>query len=373
MAAQYTSNDPVRWLEKIYVEENCFPLDYTREILQRLPDLPVEVIPEKTLPLLTQLPYARQLNSGKRHLLLSRNRGKFFKSCPATREYICCGYHVLNIGMNCPMDCVYCILQAYMNNPWLSFYVNIDDLYHELDEILTANPDNFYRIGTGEFTDSMALDNLTHLSSRLVHYMGDKNNAVLELKTKTAIIDNLADLDHQGRTILSWSLNSPEIMAKEEIRTASLEERLKAASQGAQWGYRLAFHFDPIIYYPDWKTGYRETIERLFSRIDPGKIVWISMGALRFLPSLKQIADDRFPKSIFFSEEFVPGLDGKSRYFRALRTEMYGYIYSQLQRFTDARTCIYLCMESEEIWREVFGFSPEDKGGLNAMLDSACS
>jgi spore photoproduct lyase len=138
------------------------------------------------------------------------------------------------------MDCVYCILQAYLNNPYLSFFVNIEDLLDELTEAFAYNPQHFWRIGTGEFTDSLALDRLTGLSRILIDFMRDKSSAVLELKTKTAVIENLAGLDHGGRTIVAWSLNSPAIVAKEEIRTASLEQRLAAAAKCASWGYKLA-------------------------------------------------------------------------------------------------------------------------------------
>jgi spore photoproduct lyase len=101
------------------------------------------------------------------------------------------------------------------------------------------------------------------------------------------------------------------------------------------------------------------------------QIVWISMGCLRYLPSLKKIAGQRFPNSRFFQEEFIEGLDGKARYFRSLRVEMYQYLYKQLQQYAAPKTCIYLCMENNEIWQEVFGFIPEDRGGLPAMLDKA--
>ncbi len=37
----------------------------------------------------------------------------------------------------------------------------------------------------------------------------------------------------------------------------------------------------------------------------------------------------------------------------------------------DPATCVYFCMESDEIWNDVFGFTPEEKGGLPAMLDRA--
>jgi spore photoproduct lyase len=39
----------------------------------------------------------------------------------------------------------------------------------------------------------------------------------------------------------------------------------------------------------------------------------------------------------------------------------------------DPNLCVYLCMEGEDIWRDVFGFSPEERGGLAAMLDGAVS
>ena len=40
-------------------------------------------------------------------------------------------------------------------------------------------------------------------------------------------------------------------------------------------------------------------------------------------------------------------------------------------RAVDPGLCVYLCMEGEDIWRDVFGYSPEEKGGLPAMLDDA--
>jgi len=51
--------------------------------------------------------------------------------------------------------------------------------------------------------------------------------------------------------------------------------------------------------------------------------------------------------------------------------EMYKYIYEELKKRAAAHTCIYLCMESDEIWQEVLGFTPAERGGLARMLDKA--
>ena len=64
-------------------------------------------------------------------------------------------------------------------------------------------------------------------------------------------------------------------------------------------------------------------------------------------------------------------MDGKSRYFRSLREELYREIYQELKKRAAPSTCIYLCMESDEIWHSVFGFTPAEKGGLPKMLDNA--
>ena len=363
--------DPRRYIKMIHVETESLDHPVTREILARAENIPVKVVSGDKFNIPALGSYPRNLTGGKQNLLLSKNRGRFFKPCPGTKEYICCDYQVLNIGMNCPMDCVYCILQAYLNNPYLSFFVNLEDLLAELTEAFNQDPSHFWRIGTGEFTDSLALDSLTGLSRVLVEFMRDKKSAVLELKTKTAVIENLEGLAHGGRTVVAWSLNTPTVVAKEEFRTASLEQRLAAAARCASWGYKLAFHFDPIIFHADWQQGYAETIERIFATVPKENIVWISMGCLRYLPALKKIAGIRFPNSSFFHEEFIEGLDGKSRYFRSLRVEMYKHLYDRLRHNIDPNTCIYLCMENNEIWQEVFGFIPEERGGLPKMLDDA--
>ncbi len=367
--------DPSRYLQKICIEESLVDLSYTKEIVARA-GLPWQVVADRSSPNDLDRDYISGLSQGKKELFLCANRGHFFKPCPGTREYQCCDYQVLGCGAGCPIDCVYCILQAYLNAPWILHFVNIDKMFAELEaglDLQGAGAGKFFRIGTGEFTDSLALDRITALSTKLVPFFNDKKNAVLELKTKSAVIENLQHLEHKGRTVVAWSLNSPMVMKSEEIRSATLDERLAAAAQCAEWGYQLAFHFDPIIDYPGWQEGYKETISRLYSTVPAEAIAWISLGALRYIPQLKEIGIRRFPHSRIYYHEFIDGLDGKSRYFRKNRVKLYRYIYDELHKRAARRTCIYFCMESDEIWQEVMGFTPSEKGGLPLMLDRSVS
>ena len=361
--------DPSIYLDQIFVEKSCSSHPYTAEIVERA-GLPVELVEPHEFPELVSGQYPGNLGIGKKKLLLCRNSGAFLKDCPGTREYRCCDYRIINVGLGCPMDCVYCILQAYLNTPFLSFFINIDEMFTELSQKIDRYEGDIMRIGTGEFTDSMALDRITGLSRHLVKFFATQNKAVLELKTKSANIANLKHLEHNNRTIVAWSLNAQNIVATEEIRAATIDQRLEAAAQVVGWGYKCAFHFDPIIAFPGWQDGYRQVIYRLFEVVPAESIKWISLGGFRYLPALKSISTARCGHSNIFFHEFIEGLDGKQRYFRPFRVQLYKEIYRELKGFADVGTCIYFCMESDEIWQDVMGFVPSDRGGVGAMLDN---
>jgi spore photoproduct lyase len=97
-------------------------------------------------------------------------------------------------------------------------------------------------------------------------------------------------------------------------------------------------------------------------------VVWISLGGFRYPPKLKVIAEDRFPKSKVFLGELFPGRDGKFRYLKEIRVEMYRKITGWL-REVDPNLFIYLCMESKEVWERVFGWAPLSSRHLSQLFE----
>ncbi len=309
------------------------------------------------------------IGAAKSMLLLTRNNGAFLKPCPGTRHYSCCDYRILHIGSFCTLDCAYCILQAYFRPPILQLFLNVDDLRVELDALFQTR--RVSRIGTGEFTDSLIWDAWTDLSGILVPTFATQDHCVLELKTKTATVSRLASLRHRRRTIVSWSLNTESVIRRQERRTASLDARLKAAKQCQDWGYPLAFHFDPMVIYDGCGDAYETVVRRLFRAVDPANVVWISLGTFRFMPDLKAILERRFPDSdITCAGEFITGLDNKLRYFKPQRIALYRRVAHAIRERAPNVT-VYFCMEDDEVWRRAVGFVPADRGGLPAMLDDA--
>jgi len=208
---------------------------------------------------------------------------------------------------------------------------------------------------------------MTHFSTTMVPFFSDKENGIFELKTKTDEVSNLLDLDHGGKTVVSWSVNPEKVAKEEELNASTLVERLEAARKCQQKGYPIGLHFDPLIHYPEWKRDYRGVIEKVFERIDGKGIIWVSLGGFRFPPSLKPIIRNRFPASKILCAELFPGNDGKFRYLKSVRVEMYREIVHRLRDY-EPSLFIYLCMESQEVWEKVFGWSPKDNEALDDLF-----
>jgi spore photoproduct lyase len=88
------------------------------------------------------------------------------------------------------------------------------------------------------------------------------------------------------------------------------------------------------------------------------------------MPSLKPIIHKRFPESKIIYGEFITGLDGKMRYFKPLRINLFQKMISWIRELAP-EVLIYFCMEDDEVWRKSLGFIPADCGGLPKMLDES--
>lgn len=303
-------------------------------------------------------------------LILAAHRGRIVKRCPGTRRHICCNYHVVNQVLGCSLGCTYCILQDYLNVPGTLINVNIDDTFQELDRTLARRRRYIYRVGTGELADSFHMDELTDFSRRFVLYARKKKGMIFELKTKNDRIDHILDLDHGGGTIVSWSLNARSIARREEKNAPSIEARLKAAKRVAEAGYFLGFHFDPLVDFPGWREEYRDVVRMIFDAVDPSRILWVSLGTFRCPPGLMRIVNRRYPESVLLSGESFPGDDGKLRYLKSIRVEMYTQMVRWLKE-VDPDLFVYLCMERRDVWERVFGPIgpiPKNNAGLDRMF-----
>ncbi len=356
--------------ERIFIDKAVSEEPLTRQICSRFQDVPTYEVENYDWHKESSVndPLKNPLSKGKKTLHLKYFQGKSIKACPGFSDnLVCCNYFTLDLIENCPFECTYCILQAFLNKPVITVHANLEDMLMQVRQRTSSQPETFFRIGTGEHSDSLALDKTLGINQHIIKFFAALPNALLELKTKSNQVEHLLELPHGGKTVISWSVNPQVIITKEELKTATLDERLKAARMASDAGYKVAFHFDPMIDYPDWEKGYQGLVEQIFDNISPDRIAWVSLGTLRYISSLKSIVDVRFPNSRVFLGEFVPAIDGKMRYLKKIRQRLYRNVQQKIQKLApDVPT--YLCMESSPLWKNSMTKQPETAPEMEGIL-----
>jgi spore photoproduct lyase len=354
------SREILSHFEKIYIDEKSRSSTLATRILEIFPEEKIEFV--ASAPISSKGPLtAEQFNRSKRLLYVKPFEGNFFKRCPGASQkkvLTCCNYYVLNLGQQCNMNCSYCYLQSYLNTPMMQMYSNIDQALNELEEMAAQHPNLPYRVGTGEVIDSLSLDEISLYSRQLIDFFRRYPKWTLEFKTKSDKVDQFLDCEHAGNVVVSWSINAPQVISKEEHGTASFEARLEAARKCADKGFQVAFHIDPLIHHPGWQQGYQTLIDEIHSRFLPREVHVISVGALRFQLEQRHMMRERFGmQSWVTSAEMFQSEGGKLRYDQNLRREMFDFVVNGMKA-KDPAWRIFLCMETPESWISSYDKTP---------------
>jgi spore photoproduct lyase len=297
---------------------------------------------------------------------ITEAKGNIVRDCPGTKYHICCGYKTIDLIEGCVMSCSYCILKAYINTPYIKINKDTPYIISQIKMAIDAETDHILRFGTGELSDSLALDRKLGLNRPLIEFFGEKKKALLELKSKWAYIKHLAPYLNPY-TVISFSLAPQNIITKEEKRTSPLYKRLRAARKAQELGCFVGLHFDPVIIYEGFEKDYEYLIDDIGRILDLKKVIWFSIGLLRFPPKLLNRFIEEGRTNLLYGE-FVRGEDGKYRYIKQERTKVYKMLYDLL-RDKEKDLFIYLCMEREDVWEKVTGLTIESNEALQRLFD----
>jgi spore photoproduct lyase len=282
----------------------------------------------------------------------TEGKGQVVRDCPGTKYHICCGYKTIDLIEGCILFCSYCILRCYLNHGEIRVVNDTDYVISQIRERIRNEKDHILRFGTGELSDSLALDRRLKLNIPLVQFFGNEKRAIFELKSKWASIDHLLPYLN-NYVVISFSLAPQKIIESEEKRTSPLRKRLKTLKKAIDIGCYVGLHFDPIVVYPGFERDYELMIEEISRTIDLKSVIWVSLGMLRFPKKLFDLLLEEKRKNLL-SGEFVRGEDGKFRYLKKDRIRAYKILYDHLKE-KENNLFIYLCMERADVWKEVTG------------------
>lgn len=339
---------------KIVIDINSPKNNFVKEIINRATKNGVEISE------------SIESNSGnlKKIIYVSPQKG-FIRPCPCSKKYRCCNYFTIDTVEGCIYDCEYCILKSFLDNSKIVIKADIDELVSEIrelkDRLLSSR--RILRIGTGELSDSLALEDIAPFAPILIEETKDCNNLILEFKTKSNKVDGLLNLSHNKLTSISFSMTTPYLQNLLEIGTPSINERIASARRCVEHSYRVGFHFDPIIYYNNFEYDYDTLIKNISQNIPAEAISWISLGIIRFNQSML----DQFKSPLLFGE-YIIDLEKKMRYPFNIRKQIYRTILNLINHYFNSQVKLYLCMELDIMNQIVLGREFNTDEDLNRYI-----
>lgn len=233
--------------------------------------------------------------------------------------------------MNCIYNCEYCYLQGMYTSANIVIFVNLDDVFHEVESLLEKHP---VYLCISYDTDILAFEHITGFTKRWIEFAGIHKNLKIEIRTKSANFKCIEKLDPCSNVILAWTLSPEEISKTYEIGTPGFNSRLESIKSAVLSGWNLRICFDPILYLKNWKIYYKDCIDRTFEAVPSEKIQDISIGVFRiskdYLKKMKKVN----PYSIVLSYPFKVQ-NGVCTYADIHHKTMIDFVYNLLSKYVE--------------------------------------
>ncbi len=252
----------------------------------------------------------------------------------------------------CPYGCHYCYLAGTPGvwfSPTVKIFLNLEEILSEVDRtaIQLARPTAFY---LGKLQDGLALEPLSGYARTMIPRFARHPFARMVILTKSADVENLLDLDHVGRTILSWTLNAPEVANGFERNTPDVMARIDAMRRCTQAGYPVRAVVMPIIPVANWHGIYDRFISAMLESVPLSRI---TLGSVCSYPQAQRLMELKLGKENAVSSLLDRGPaksdDGRLRFGRVTRQEVYRYLVECIRR--ERRDLeIGLCLEDEKMF-----------------------
>ena len=316
----------------IYFEKNILDYQLGKELMNKYKDIPkIEIenhnnIEEMRKKENKEFPYM------KRNLIIGVRKTHNFVKNHKTSDYL-----VPYTSSGCTASCMYCYLVCNYNKcAYLRLFVNREEM---LDKIIrTADKSNeelTFEIGSN--SDLILENSITNNLKWTIENFKKSQKGFLTFPTKFDMVDDLLNIDHNGRIIIRMSVNPDEIIRKVEFGTSSLYNRIQAINKLADAGYKIGILIAPVILLDNWKTLYSELIEKLSIELNNNvkKQVFFEIIFMTYSFIHRKINEEAFPNAInLFSADKMRGRGkGKYMYKDDLRKESEVFLRDKMKKY----------------------------------------
>ena len=247
----------------------------------------------------------------KRNLIIGVRKTHNFVPNHKTSDYL-----VPYTSSGCTAACMYCYLVCNYNKcAYLRLFVNREKM---LDKIIKTaqKSDKALTFEIGSNSDLILENTITNNLPWTIENFKNTPNGRLTFPTKFDMVDDILNVDHNGKVTIRMSVNPEEIINKVEFGTSRLKGRIEAINKLKEAGYEIGILIAPVIMVENWKELYLKLIQELESKLSPKvkKDVFFEIIFMTYSFVHTKINEEAFPNAInLYNKEIMTGR-GKGKY-----------------------------------------------------------
>ena len=246
----------------------------------------------------------------------------------------------------CIHKCHYCSLGGL-----LVTMVNVEDYIERFDRLIAAHPwQETYLLE--DDAEVLCLEPELGCLGPIIEYFGTLAGRYLIIHAKSANVDWMLDLKHNGNTIIVWSMSTPGQAEAFEPVAGSTSERIEAARRAQEAGYVVRYKFKPIIPIRNWRREAAETVAAIFEKTNPDVIslavfMWMDAGEMKRRLDASLLDADCLAAAEAAVERMA---DESCKPFPPeVRAEIYEFHFNEIRRH-NAEIPVSLSTESPVLW-----------------------
>lgn len=236
---------------------------------------------------------------GKNTLVVGVRKDLEFQSCKPSAHY------QLPLVSGCMGMCEYCYLNTRMGKrPYIKIHVNMDDILKKAEQYINTRKPDITIFEGAATSDPVPVEEYSGALKSAIEYFGKSDFGKFRFVTKYTDIDSLLNLNHNGNTMIRFSINTDRIIKDFEHRTPLISKRLEAAYKIAESGYKLGFIIAPVFFYENWEEDYKDLILQIHKYFH-GREIDFEIISHRFTKTAKENIKNIFPQTLLPLEEEI--------------------------------------------------------------------
>ncbi|MFB3896186.1 MAG: spore photoproduct lyase family protein [bacterium] len=255
----------------------------------------------------------------------------------------------LNIVSGCIFRCAYCGFGRVV-----IFYLDIEQFMSNLDTVFVQYP-NQRLFKYSNMTDLPPFEPELDAMPPMIDRFTREKDRYLLLFTKSDNIGFLKNLNHQGHTIISWSVSADTASRVIDRRTPSMQERIDAMALAQQSGYPVRARLSPIVPVRDWRKEYTVLFEYLYQKVQPDLVTLELLGWMGFSDMANIFDLDLLdPIAVKSAEQAVETMKDIpwGPFTDEFHQEVYRYCIETSKRISP-KTPIAVCHGTKTVWNKL--------------------